>query len=313
MNNLIVRSLSGIVFIIIMVGGILAGPLPYAIIMAFIIAAMMHEYMTITLGKKFIIHKALAITAGITFFGTLLRIQLYDISPMHLLFTLAPIVAIFIANLYVKEFNVHEFKENAEDGKTPIRANNGYEVFPFVITSLLYIAVPMSLTSLIVLNPGLNNSVIQSASDLTVMQPVPEYSGYILLSMFIILWATDVGAYCFGSTLGQKFGKKLFPSVSPKKSWIGFWGGMLSAVIVAIILQQTQILKINTYASVVLAIIICIFGVWGDLVESQLKRNFGVKDSGNLMPGHGGMLDRFDGALLAFPIAILYLTLFVLN
>ncbi len=294
MNNLVVRSISGIVFIIIMVGGILWGVGSYAVIMALIIAAMMHEYMTITLGKGFVIHKALAITAGITLFGTLLRIQLYDISPLHLLFTLVPIVAIFIANLYVKEFNRHEFK--ADPGKVTYktRVNNGYEVFPFVTTSLLYIAVPMSMCNLIVL---------QDCS----------YSGKILLSMFIILWATDVGAYCFGSTLGQKFGKKLFPSVSPKKSWIGFWGGMLSSVIVAVILQQTTMLQINIAHSVVLAIIICIFGVWGDLAESQLKRNFGVKDSGNIMPGHGGMLDRFDGALLAFPIAVLYLKLFVLN
>ena len=64
-------------------------------------------------------------------------------------------------------------------------------------------------------------------------------------------------------------------------------------------------------SAVVLGIIICIFGVWGDLVESQLKRNFGVKDSGSIMPGHGGMLDRFDGALTAFPMAVIYLSLFV--
>lgn len=312
MKNLVVRSLSGIVFIIIMVGGLLWRIDSYAVIMALIIAGMMQEYMTITLGKKFPVHKALAITAGLILFVSLIRIQLYGTSPMSLLITLVPIVAIFIANLYVKEFNQHEFKADPGSVTYKARVNNGYEAFPFVITSLLYIAVPMSLTSLIVFKQG-TAPVMQYASDFTNMQPVPEYSGYILLSMFIILWATDVGAYCFGSTLGQKFGKKLFPSVSPKKSWIGFWGGMLSAVIVAVILQQTALLKINIIHSVVLAIIICIFGVWGDLVESQLKRNFGVKDSGNIMPGHGGMLDRFDGALLAFPIAIIYLKIFVLN
>ncbi len=312
MKNLVVRSLSGIVFIVIMVGGLLWRIDSYAIIMALIIAGMMQEYMTITLGKKFPVHKALAITAGLILFVSLIRIQLYGTSPMSLLITLVPIVAIFIANLYVKEFNQHEFKADPGSVTYKTRINNGYEAFPFVVTSLLYIAVPMSLTSLIVFKQD-TAPVMQYASDFTNMQPVPEYSGYILLSMFIILWATDVGAYCFGSTLGQKFGKKLFPSVSPKKSWIGFWGGMLSAVIVAVILQQTALLKINIIHSVVLAIIICIFGVWGDLVESQLKRNFGVKDSGNIMPGHGGMLDRFDGALLAFPIAIIYLKIFVLN
>ncbi len=293
MKNLIVRSISGIAFIIIMVGGILWGVKSYAVIMGLIISAMMQEYMTITLGKKFTIHKVLAITAGIIFFATLLGIQLYGISPAYLLLTLVPIVAIFIANLYVKEFNMHEFKAEPGNVTYKTRINNGYETFPFIITSLLYIAVPMSMCNLIVL------------------QQDAHYSGKILLSMFIILWATDVGAYCFGSTLGQKFGKKLFPSVSPKKSWIGFWGGMLSAVTAAVILQITNFLEINITAAVVLAIIICIFGVWGDLVESQLKRNFGVKDSGNIMPGHGGMLDRFDGALIAFPVAIIFLKFFI--
>lgn len=94
---------------------------------------------------------------------------------------------------------------------------------------------------------------------------------------------------------------------------MGFWGGLLCSVIAAIILQYVELLKINLCDAVVLAIIICTFGVWGDLAESQLKRNFGVKDSGSIMPGHGGMLDRLDGALLAFPVAIIYLIFFVLR
>ena len=193
----------------------------------------------------------------------------------------------------IKEFNVHNFSE--ENGIRK-RTGNGFEMFPFIISSILYIAVPMSMCNLVIFNT--------EAGGL-------QYSGFTLLSMFIILWATDVGAYCLGSTLGQRFGKRLFPSISPKKSWVGFCGGLICAILAAALLDYAGLLAIGLPKAVGLGIIICIFGVWGDLVESQFKRNFGVKDSGSIMPGHGGMLDRFDGALIAFPMAVIYLTLFV--
>lgn len=292
MKNFILRTVSGLAFIIIMIGGILWGVLPYAVIMSLIIAAMMNEYMNLGLGKGHVLHKTLAIISGISFFIASIIVLLYDVSAMYLTVPLLPLLGIFILNLYIKEFNIHESETNSEG--TAIRKANGYEVFPFAITSFIYIALPFSMCNIIALHSG-------------------SYSGHVLLSMFIILWASDVGAYCTGSTLGRYFGKKLFPSISPKKSWMGFWGGLLCSVIAAIILQYVELLKINLCDAVVLAIIICTFGVWGDLAESQLKRNFGVKDSGSIMPGHGGMLDRLDGALLAFPVAIIYLIFFVLR
>lgn len=303
MRNLIVRTVSGIAFIIIMIAAILWGPLPYAVLMCLIIAAMMNEYLNLSIGKKYIVHKALAITAGITFFILLMLIRQYGINPAYLIITALPLTGIFIANLYIKQFNRHEIVSTPHGGKA--RINNGYELFPFVVTSFIYVALPISMCNFIVFEP-VGHAVSETGSCL----PAP-YSGWILLAMFIILWATDVGAYCFGSTLGQKKGKKLFPSVSPKKSWAGFWGGLLCAVTAGIILHYTTLLPIGIAATIGLAIIICIFGVWGDLAESQLKRNFGAKDSGNIMPGHGGMLDRFDGALIAFPVAIIYLFILI--
>ena len=287
MKNLIIRTISGIAFIIIMVGGILWGVLPYAVILGAIIALMMNEYMTIAVGKKYTLHKALAIISGLLLFVSTLLVRLQYVEYTFMLLTLVPIVAIFIANLYIKEFNKHDIVN--KDGVNK-RTDNGYEKIPFVISSILYIALPMSLCNLAVIKQ--DNTI---------------YSGVILLCMFIILWATDVGAYCLGSTLGQKYGAKLFPSISPKKSWIGFLGGLICAVLAAILLHHANFLRIGIMASIGLGIIICIFGVLGDLVESQFKRNFGVKDSGSIMPGHGGMLDRFDGALTSFPIAIIYL------
>ena len=287
MKNLIIRTISGIAFTIIMVGGILWGVLPYAVILGAIIALMMKEYMTISVGKGYTLHKVLAIISGLIMFVSILLVRLRYIEYSYMMLALVPIVGIFIANLYVKDFNKHDIV--CKDGINT-RTDNGYEKMPFIINSILYIALPMSLCSLAVIKEG--NSI---------------YSGVTLLSMFIILWATDVGAYCLGSTLGQKYGAKLFPSISPKKSWIGFIGGLICAVLAAVLLHNVHFLRISIVASIGLGIIICIFGVLGDLIESQLKRNFGVKDSGNIMPGHGGMLDRFDGALTSFPIAIIYL------
>ena len=293
MRNLIIRTISGLAFIIVMIGSILWGVLPYAVIMGLIIAAMMNEYINITAGKNYLVQKCLAIVSGLLFFAMMLLVQLGTVEWHYILLTLAPMIFIFISNLYVKEFNNHNI---TTDGDTKSRQDNGFEKIPFIVSSILYIAVPMSLCNMIVLNNTTGNI---------------EYSGFTLLSMFIILWATDVGAYCLGSTLGQKFGKRLFPSVSPKKSWIGFWGGLICATLAAVLLQNAEILPISLGSAVGLGIIICIFGVWGDLVESQLKRNFGVKDSGSIMPGHGGMLDRFDGALTAFPMAVIYLKFFI--
>ncbi len=293
MKNLIIRTISGLAFIVVMIGSILWGVLPYAIVMGLIIAAMMNEYINISIGKKFPVQKYLAIASGLLFFVLLLLVQMKLADWNYLLLTLIPLTLLFISNLYVKGFNNHNI---SIEGDIKTRQDNGFEKIPFIMGSILYIAIPMSLCNLIVLDDASGNM---------------EYTGMILLSMFIILWATDVGAYCLGSTLGQRFGKRLFPSVSPKKSWIGFWGGMICATAAAVLLQIAEILPISTVSAVGLGIIICIFGVWGDLVESQFKRNFGVKDSGSIMPGHGGMLDRFDGALTAFPMAVIYLNFFV--
>ncbi len=293
MKNLIIRTISGLAFIIIMIGSILWGVIPYAIIIGFITAMMMNEYINISTGKKNLLQKALAIITGLMIFGLTLLVRLDYIATEYLLLIFVPLTFIFISALYVKEFNTHDFSES---NGVQTRRENGFECFPFLLSAILYIAAPMSLCNLVVLDSS---------------SGVPQYSGFTLLSMFIILWATDVGAYCLGSTFGQRYGKRLFPAVSPKKSWIGFGGGLFCAILAAILLHFVKLLPIDMPQSVVLGIIICIFGVWGDLVESQFKRNFGVKDSGSIMPGHGGMLDRFDGALIAFPIAIAYLKFFM--
>jgi phosphatidate cytidylyltransferase len=141
-----------------------------------------------------------------------------------------------------------------------------------------------------------------------------NYDGHLLLGCFIILWSCDVGAYIFGVLFGRHGRHKLFPSLSPKKSWEGFVGGMFSAMLAGYLMYLYMFpcnpcSDISLFHAIILSLIICLFGTLGDLVESQFKRSLGIKDSGKIMPGHGGLLDRFDAALLSIPMALFYLKL----
>ena len=293
MKNFIIRTLSGLAFTVLVIASIMYGPVTFAVVFGIIMVLAVYEFLNITLGKSFFYDnmpaKAFTIVAAISMFVNVFLSVAYGYDTLYMLFTVLPVIGIFISNMYVKRYNVHKVEE--VDGVQQ-RVPNGYEMFPFAIAALVYIALPFSLMSLVLYDKS------------------GVYNGNILLSMMILLWCTDVGAYLLGSTLGQMNNHRLFLSISPKKSWEGFFGGLILSVAGAIVLRYMGLLELALIDAIVLGVIICVFGVLGDLVESQLKRNFGVKDSGNIMPGHGGMLDRFDGALLAFPVAIVYLIFF---
>ena len=177
-----------------------------------------------------------------------------------------------------------------------VKDKSRFDKFANLYTAILYIAVPWSLLNFAAFNAeGI-------------------FNGRLLLCFFCIIWGSDVGAYIFGMALGQKYGGKLFPSISPKKSWIGFWGGMLTAVAVSVALYYCGLFPLNPgqplfhlVHCIAIAILLDVAGVYGDLIESQWKRHYNVKDSGSIIPGHGGLLDRFDSALIAIPIGIIYL------
>lgn len=133
-----------------------------------------------------------------------------------------------------------------------------------------------------------------------------SFSGKLPLCFFILIWSSDVGAYCVGSVLGKK-SKKLAPTISPNKSWAGFWGGMVFSLIAAYVLARTSMFDLSIWAALALGLVVHCTGVLGDLAESAWKRHFGVKDSGNVIPGHGGFLDRFDSSLAAIPCGTLLL------
>lgn len=133
-----------------------------------------------------------------------------------------------------------------------------------------------------------------------------NFNFHLPLGFILLLWTNDTFAYL----TGRKFGKnKLFERHSPKKTWEGFIGGIVAAALVAFLISH-YFHEISIVTWIIVALIISIFGTMSDLVESMLKRSINVKDSGSILPGHGGLLDRFDGLLLAAPLVFIYLYLF---
>lgn len=168
--------------------------------------------------------------------------------------------------------------------ESPIRTI-AFTLFPAV-----YIALPYSLLSALSFYGG-------------------KYNCAIPIAIFIMLWCNDAGAYCTGCTIGRH---KLFERISPKKTWEGSIGGAVLTVIGTVVL--TRCLPdiygfLSLWIWIGMALVVVVFGTWGDLFESMMKREMGIKDSGKILPGHGGMLDRFDSALMAIPAATVYLNL----
>jgi phosphatidate cytidylyltransferase len=137
------------------------------------------------------------------------------------------------------------------------------------------------------------------------------YTPFYTLLIFVFVWLNDTSAYLIGSRLGKR---RLFPRISPLKSWEGFWGGL--AVTLAGSLVAAHVFPDAFpawYHWPALATVVVTFGTWGDLVESLIKRACGAKDSGRLLPGHGGILDRLDSVILASPAACFYLEWVIRN
>jgi phosphatidate cytidylyltransferase len=132
------------------------------------------------------------------------------------------------------------------------------------------------------------------------------FSPGIIIGFFILIWANDTGAYLTGISFGRH---KLMERISPKKTWEGFFGGVIIAALVGWLLSG-WLGVVGKFQWIIIAVIISVAGTYGDLIESMLKRSIGVKDSGTIMPGHGGFLDRFDSAIISFPLVYLFISLF---
>ena len=270
MNNFIKRTISGIGFVAIMLAAFLTNKYVFGTVMLLALIIMMKEFLKMTCGKNYWFSQILSILAGATLFTLIFLFKGFNFPGRLVILAFVPVFLLMINSLYVKD-------------------KSRFDKFSNLYTALLYIAVPWSL---------LNFAVFYGEG---------EFNGILLLCFFAIIWGTDVGAYLFGITLGQRYGKKLFPSISPKKSWIGFWGGIAMAVGVAVALHYAGLFCFDLIHCICIALLLAVTGVYGDLIESQWKRHYEVKDSGTIIPGHGGLLDRFDSALIAIPIGIIYL------
>ena len=271
MNNTVTRTISGILFLAIVIGGLLIDKYLYAALITFMMVTMLHEFYRMTMGDRFPRTRALAIVLGCSAFLSLFFTLAFQLDIRIVAFSAILLLVLMVSTLMVKD-------------------KGDFKLFAFLYTGLMYIAVPLILSNFVVFDRA------------------GQFDGRPMLAFFIIIWASDVGAYCVGMLLG-KYSKKLFPSVSPKKTWAGFWGGLVFAVLAGLILDWTGLWTYPWIHAVILSVIMHVAGVYGDLFESQWKRVCEVKDSGDIIPGHGGMMDRFDSALFAIPAGVIYLVL----
>lgn len=277
MNNLLKRTITGIVFLVVMVFGIIWDRNIFAGLFLLILWMAMKELYAMSLGRNFMLQQKMGLVAGALLF---LSSSIFNFWNIDGAWINACAMAAFAILLLIPVSCI--FRSSHED----------HGSIAYLYAGLLYVALPISLYPFLVMDGDV-------------------FDGWMFLSMFIIIWVSDVGAYCVGSTLGQTKGaKRLAPSISPKKSWWGFAGAVLLGTGAAVGLHCLTWLPFPLIHCIATGLIISVMSVCGDLVESMWKRYFQVKDSGNCIPGHGGMLDRFDSSLIAIPAAAIYLNLF---
>ena len=274
MKNLIVRTITGVIFVAAIVTSFL-NPVAMAVLFALVTGLTIWEFTGLVNEhvEDTTINRVICTVAGVWFFLSMYGFCCGIVHSAVFFAYLFTIVYLFISELYLKQ-------------KNPI--NN----WAYTTLSQMYIALPFSLINVLAFM-GDNEGGI-------------HYNYVIPLSVFIFLWINDTGAYCAGSLLGKH---KLFPRISPGKSWEGSIGGAVFVAIAAYIISQLSpaTAQLSPLEWIGLGLVVVVFGTWGDLVESLFKRTIGIKDSGNILPGHGGMLDRFDSSLMAIPAAAVYL------
>lgn len=272
-SNFLQRAVTGILFVAILVGSILFSPISYSILFVIISALSIYEFGQLVNRIEGVeVNKRILMLAGAyLFIATLGFCSNISNSGIFIPYVLL-LLYLMISELYLKK-------------KNPIFN------WAFTMLSQLYIGLPFAMLSVLAFqNDPVNSSTV-------------TYNPVLPLSVFIFLWLNDTGAYCVGSLIGKH---RLFERISPKKSWEGSIGGGVVAVGSSFVLAHFFPF-ISIWAWAGLALVVVVFGTWGDLTESLLKRQLQIKDSGNILPGHGGMLDRFDSALMAIPAAVVYL------
>lgn len=264
------RAIFGAIYVAIILGGILGGPFLFLLLMLLLSTLAINEFMIM-------VNPASTNATEATV--AMLQRSLDCVGAAVLIVTLwtgtffLPGVATYIIYLILR-LTIQLW----------IHGQNTVMALSTSMMSQLYIAVPIALMSVIF-----------------------RISPHLLLLLFVLVWVNDTFAYLSGCTFGRH---KLWERISPKKTWEGFWGGMAMTVIVSIVcalLWRSYFANIGVISMALLGATVCVAATLGDLVESLLKRSVGVKDSGNLIPGHGGILDRIDSILLVIPTAFIFI------
>jgi phosphatidate cytidylyltransferase len=263
------RAITAFFFTIVMLGSIFLGGYTFTAFYLVLSIATLLEFFKLIKTSGIRPHRNIAVGVAALIFLMTAGYHYLQFETKYMLLIVPLIFSVFISELYKKD-------------KIPF-ANISYTFIGFV-----YVTVPFCFFYSL-------GFIIDTYS----------YNFHLPLSFLLMLWASDTGAYLFGS----KFGKtRLFERHSPKKSWEGFFGGMLTSLLVAYFTSR-YFTEVGFPVLAGMAALIVCFGTLGDLVESMLKRSLDVKDSGSFLPGHGGLLDRFDGLLIGAPVVYAYLYL----
>ncbi len=276
MNNFIARTITGILFVATIVVCFL-NPTAMIFLFALVTGLTVWEFTGLVNDRPGVaVNRFISTVAGVYFFLAMAGTCSGFTSSTVFIPYLITIIYLLVAELYAKQEDpIHDWA--------------------YTMMSQMYVVLPFSLLNMLA------------------FRAAPEGIMYVYtlpLSVFVFLWVNDTGAYCCGSLFGKH---KLFPRVSPGKSWEGsIGGGIFVLAAAALVWYLTDTYDMNPtgmgmWEWMGLGLTVVVFGTWGDLVESLFKRTLGIKDSGNILPGHGGMLDRFDSSLLAIPAAVVYL------
>jgi phosphatidate cytidylyltransferase len=272
LRNLITRAFTGLIFVLVIVGATGYGAYTFGVLFSIITGLTVWELYGLLYGKKANLIKRCTHVLGGVYLFVSSFLYRYGMANEDIFL---PYI-LFILALFIAELYYN--------------AENPVSNWASLLFIQVYAAGAFSLLNLIAIYKQ-------------------TYFFVPVLALFIFVWINDTGAYLTGSVFGKR---RLFERISPKKSWEGFFGGLLFVWLTAILCSH-YFKEIDWYHWLGLSTTIVFFATWGDLTESLLKRTIHVKDSGTLLPGHGGMLDRFDSIIMAIPAAYIYLELFIRN
>lgn len=273
MNATVKRTIFGALFLVVMLGGLLWHQDAFFFLFLFISAQMQREFYRINMGNSCSFLQDVGIAFGIILFSMAFYYFKGDLGLMcFVMGGMVGLLLLFCLAVLQKD-------------------HTSFTKLAYILAGLVYVAMPLALSNAVVFRGG-------------------AFSGLLMIAFFCIIWASDIGAYCFGMLFGQKlWPAKMCPRISPKKSWAGFIGGLLMAVLAGAIISWTGLVQFPIWHCMIMAALMHVTGVFGDLFESLWKRAAGIKDSGSIIPGHGGLLDRFDSTLFAIPTGVIYLVI----